>query len=202
MYTDRDKNTPRHRYLVTSVEGEWCNIRKFVGESLRASSYKVKRSELYKVPSDPAFSLHTISHHEESDEEEQSAAEIMQSVPSPPPLCQPSEPTHRLLPSPCHDMKSVQHTLLSHSHDPKSRPGSRVLSELTGLLAIHRLVYQWPRAGLSHYLHHQSRQNCLHLFYQLQALPSQSSQVIPSIDQEEIVVAQHAMTTMSASNRN
>jgi len=52
LYTDRDKNSPRSRYLVTSIDEKWCYIRKFVGESLRANSYKVKRCEVYKVPSD------------------------------------------------------------------------------------------------------------------------------------------------------
>lgn len=52
IYTDRDKNTPRSRYLVTSVDDKWCHIRKFVGDTLRANSYKVKRHEVYKVPTD------------------------------------------------------------------------------------------------------------------------------------------------------
>ena len=50
VHTDRDKHHPRNRYLVTSVEDTWCYIRKFVGNTLRANSYKVKRSEVYKVP--------------------------------------------------------------------------------------------------------------------------------------------------------
>ena len=51
LYCDKDKNAPRNRYLVTSTDNEWCYIRKFVGDTLRANSYKVKRSEVFKVPS-------------------------------------------------------------------------------------------------------------------------------------------------------
>lgn len=51
LYSDRNKTSGRNRYLVSSVEGAWCNIRKFVGTQLRSTSYRVKRSECYKVPS-------------------------------------------------------------------------------------------------------------------------------------------------------
>jgi hypothetical protein len=53
VYTDRNKHSPRDRYLVTSCDGEWCSIKKFTGNTLRAMSYKVKSSEIYKVPGDP-----------------------------------------------------------------------------------------------------------------------------------------------------
>jgi hypothetical protein len=46
LYADRDKNSPRSRYLVTSIEDKWCNVWKLVGDSLRVGSYKVKRSEV------------------------------------------------------------------------------------------------------------------------------------------------------------
>ena len=51
LYSDKDKNAPRERYLVTSVDNEWCYIRKFVGDTLRANSHKVKRNEIFRVPS-------------------------------------------------------------------------------------------------------------------------------------------------------
>ena len=50
LYCDRDKTQARSRYIVTSIDGEWCFIKKFVGNQLRASSYKVKLSECYQVP--------------------------------------------------------------------------------------------------------------------------------------------------------
>lgn len=51
IHTDRNKSYARDRYLVVSVEGIWCNVRKFVGSQLRSSSYRIKTSECFKVPS-------------------------------------------------------------------------------------------------------------------------------------------------------
>ena len=42
LHTDRNKSYARHRNLVASVDGNWCNVRKFVGAQLRSSSYRVK----------------------------------------------------------------------------------------------------------------------------------------------------------------
>ena len=52
LQTDRSKTQSRHRYLVCTVENEWCNIRKFIGNQLRSTSYRVRRSDCLKVPSD------------------------------------------------------------------------------------------------------------------------------------------------------
>ena len=49
LHVDRDKNSPRERYLVVSIDGDWCCVRKFVGNTLKANSYRMKCSELYKV---------------------------------------------------------------------------------------------------------------------------------------------------------
>ena len=51
LYSDQSKLKSRPRYLVTSIEGEWCNIKKFSGSQLRNYSYRVKKSECYRVPS-------------------------------------------------------------------------------------------------------------------------------------------------------
>ena len=51
LYNDRNKTCARDRYLVVSTDNSWCNIRKFVGSQLRNTSYRVKRSDCYKVPS-------------------------------------------------------------------------------------------------------------------------------------------------------
>ncbi|CAC5370953.1 unnamed protein product [Mytilus coruscus] len=56
LYTDRSKTQSRDRYLVVARDGEWCFIKKISVNQLRASSYKVKLSECYKV-------LNTISVH-------------------------------------------------------------------------------------------------------------------------------------------
>ena len=45
-----NKNHARDRYMVSSVEGEWCNIRKFVGKQLHSTSYRVKQSDCFKIP--------------------------------------------------------------------------------------------------------------------------------------------------------
>ena len=67
LYNDRDKHRARDRYLVVSIDNNWCNIRKFVGNTLRKLSYKVKCSECYKVPVSHIPSSHLDE--EESDAE-------------------------------------------------------------------------------------------------------------------------------------
>ena len=49
LYCDRNKSCSRCRYLVVSVDGVWLNVGKFIGNQLRATSYRVKRTECYKV---------------------------------------------------------------------------------------------------------------------------------------------------------
>ncbi len=47
---DGSKHQARDRYLVTSFDGgEWCSIRKFVGDTLRNNSYRARKSDLFKV---------------------------------------------------------------------------------------------------------------------------------------------------------
>ena len=58
LYSDHSKLRARNRYLVTSVDSMWCNIRTFTGSQLRARSYRIKRSECYKVPSQWEHSIH------------------------------------------------------------------------------------------------------------------------------------------------
>ena len=59
LYSDRDKSRARNRYLVVSIDGEWCFIKKFSGNQLRSSSYKVKREEYYLVPNGYSSSSHS-----------------------------------------------------------------------------------------------------------------------------------------------
>ena len=51
VYNDKDKTKARDRYIVVRTDNEWIYIRKFTGKQLRNASYKVKRTECYKVPS-------------------------------------------------------------------------------------------------------------------------------------------------------
>ena len=50
LYTDKSKIQSRSWYLVASVDGEWCLIKRFSGRHLRASFYKVKLTECYTIP--------------------------------------------------------------------------------------------------------------------------------------------------------
>ena len=50
LYSDRNKSQARSRYLVVSLESDWCFIKKFTGGQLRASSYKVKLAEVFLIP--------------------------------------------------------------------------------------------------------------------------------------------------------
>ena len=49
---DVDKHRARDRYIVTSTDGPWYDIKKFTGSQLRNKYYCVKQSECYKVPSE------------------------------------------------------------------------------------------------------------------------------------------------------
>ena len=133
LYSDRDKNSPRHRYLVTSVDNEWCNIRKFVGETLRANSYKVRRHEVYKVPCDSALSARPWPRAEDSDPEDQSGEESSRShqpsltgiptVPVPPDATNPANP-QPATPLPSSSLQSVPSP--PSSHENSSCPNATV----------------------------------------------------------------------------
>ena len=61
------KHEPRSQYLITSMEDNWCSVRKFVGNTLRKLTYRVKRSECYKVPSE-ILPAHPHSHTNDNDD--------------------------------------------------------------------------------------------------------------------------------------
>lgn len=65
LYRDRDKNKARDRYIVVSIDGNWCFIRKFSGSQLRSSSYKVKLSECYLVPCHTFERVQKVDNHED-----------------------------------------------------------------------------------------------------------------------------------------
>ena len=48
--SDGSKTHARNRYLVVSVDGLWCHVRKFTGSQLHSTFYRVERSECYRVP--------------------------------------------------------------------------------------------------------------------------------------------------------
>ncbi len=51
----RTKLHARDHYLITVVDGIWCNVRKFTGSQLQTGSYRVKQSECLKVHCDAAL---------------------------------------------------------------------------------------------------------------------------------------------------
>ena len=64
--SDGSKTHTRNQYLVVSVDGLWCNVRKFTGSQLRSTSYRVKLSECYRVP-DQTETTSNLSRHYSSD---------------------------------------------------------------------------------------------------------------------------------------
>jgi hypothetical protein len=93
LHTDGSKTQARNRYLVSSVEGDLCCIRKFVGTQVRNTAYRVKRSECYKVPADPGLGPpYTKDSGGESAEEDMPVINAGQQPvpppPSPPPVPQ------------------------------------------------------------------------------------------------------------------
>lgn len=82
--SDGNKSRARDRYLVTSVDGDWCNIRKFAGSQLRRSSYRVKQSECFNVP--PAVPK-DCSHHKYSASPEYSSDHLSEDDEATPPPC-------------------------------------------------------------------------------------------------------------------
>ena len=67
LYADRNKTRSRCRYIVVSTDGSWLNISKFIGTQLRATSYRVKRSECYKVVANTPDSTVTYEYEDEID---------------------------------------------------------------------------------------------------------------------------------------
>ena len=62
IVSDRSKSQARDCYLVTSIDNNWCYIRKFSGSQLRASSYKVKLSECYLICGHVSTRIPTYRH--------------------------------------------------------------------------------------------------------------------------------------------
>ena len=101
--SDGSKTHVRSRYLVVSVHGLWCNVRKFTGSELGSTSYCVKLSECYRVSdlvettSNLSCRYSSNSNLEDIDkepghvEEEPAHVPTPQSTPNPAPALVPSE---------------------------------------------------------------------------------------------------------------
>lgn len=67
---DLNKSKSRDRYLVAEVDPPWCNIRKFAGNQLRQTLYRVKYTDCYKVTSDyPEVLIKPTNSHTDEDEQ-------------------------------------------------------------------------------------------------------------------------------------
>lgn len=67
---DLNKSKSRDRYLVAEVDPPWCNIRKFAGNQLRRTLYRVKYTDCYKVTSDyPEVLTKPTNSHTDEDEQ-------------------------------------------------------------------------------------------------------------------------------------
>lgn len=72
---DLNKSKSRDRYLVAEVDPPWCNIRKFAGNQLRQTSYRVKYTDCYKVTSDYP-EVTTKPTHSHTDEDDQNPEDL------------------------------------------------------------------------------------------------------------------------------
>ena len=66
IVNERSKLSRRPRYIVTRSDGQWFFVRKFTGNQLRPTTYKVHRSELQTVPSIPTT---LPSHHRDAEDD-------------------------------------------------------------------------------------------------------------------------------------
>lgn len=89
LYSDKDKSHSRPRYLVSSVDNEWCFLRKFVGKQLRQNAYKVHRDDCFKL--NPADNRHP----RHSTEKRRSSAQ----------MCSPVDIQHVEVDTPTEDMR-------------------------------------------------------------------------------------------------
>ncbi|XP_060598210.1 uncharacterized protein LOC132751998 [Ruditapes philippinarum] len=71
LYSDKNKLHSRQRYLVVSKEDDWFYIKKFIGNQLRASSYKVKQNECFRVPTEiQNFNLSKCKFQQDNDSDD------------------------------------------------------------------------------------------------------------------------------------
>ena len=95
LYGDKNKSRARGRYLVSSVNGSWCNIQKFTGTQLRRTSYRVKLADCYKVEGPdlaPGALLEDLASDEDVDNPAPHRSDTPLAIAEPPPA--PFPPPH------------------------------------------------------------------------------------------------------------
>ena len=98
---DRDKVRARPRYLVTCVDGNWCQARRFAGAQLRTKLYKFLLAECYAAPPAVGPYIASAPPSTSSDDEDEDALAASPVAPLPVPeeisgsTAPPSQPAPR-----------------------------------------------------------------------------------------------------------
>ena len=92
LYSERDKHLGRSRYLVISVEGEWCSVRKFANTTISSSAYRVKLNEVYKVPT---TTLEVLPKQQLLDDDDDTELNLISPSPPPATTLRPAAPAPR-----------------------------------------------------------------------------------------------------------
>ena len=103
--SDSSKTRAHHRYLVLSVDGLCCNIRKFTCSQLRSTSFHVKLTECYRVPDQTASMPHLAHKCCSADDSFSIDEELVPTTPSPSSQPQPPSPVPTELSEPPHQNK-------------------------------------------------------------------------------------------------
>ncbi len=121
LYADKSKLQARPRYLVVSKDRQWCMVRKFIGNTLRETPYKVKCSECYKVLSDLITPKPAVHH---SDDEE----DVIQTGPITTPKVAPTVHEHPEIPAEIIDLPSANGPMPPEqlAQEPDREPVERV----------------------------------------------------------------------------
>lgn len=123
LHSDRDKTRTRSRYLVVSIDSPWCFIKKFSGNQLRASSYKVKICECYLVPNqEPKLNPPTHTYDTDSDDDEPSIDPPPQPTNIPPALILPACPDTPSVPRDIQPQRESTSTVVAPDTNNASRP--------------------------------------------------------------------------------
>ncbi|CAG2200750.1 unnamed protein product [Mytilus edulis] len=174
LYTDRSKTQSRDRYLVVARDGEWCFIKKFSGNQLRASSYKVKLSECYKVlntisaQQNPRYSQNVYNQESDSDDhDEDSLPGPIRDLPpdraEPPPIliCENIDDVENLDEPTAQPDNSLEHdlTLSNSSNEQDNKRVLRTTRTVKDAISEHLFIFPsnngMSKTALSQYLHHE-----------------------------------------------
>ena len=129
LYADPNKTRSRCRYIVVSTDGSWLNMSKFIGNQLRATSYRVKRAEWYKVFADTPDSTVTYEYEDDIDVPMTDATpEPLPSIPAQlsypalPDEAQPLQPAPQVQPAPRHQPPIASDEKMQYSVDEHDYP--------------------------------------------------------------------------------